>query len=481
MTLISRLSLFFIVALFAILTTFSITLFDLARSHLLRQVDERALSALDALAIAVEVEPDGLEWDSAERRLGFSRPDANGPASWGVFDEGAKLVDGSDGIAALPGDDRMLSDHPEHTPISILHHGERWRLAWRIFKSESDERGDDAIEPSSPAILYRKLFLAVAIPLEPAYATLQNLAICLASLTLVTSVWGAAASRWYCRRAVAPVTAMANAAGAISIADLSRRLPEQSGDDELGHLGRAFNDLLQRFQDSYERQRRFSGEASHQLRTPVTVLLGHVEVTLRREREPEEYRRVLHAVQRQSLHLQQIIESLLFLTRADDENAPLATALVDANNWLDEQLAARSKATHENLRVTHGASEPMFVHVHTVLLKQALDNLLENAITYSPIGSPIDVRTSREGDDVCIAIEDRGFGIPEQDQEFVFEPFFRSSDVRARGIAGTGLGLAIARRIISALGGRIDLRSLVGQGSGFTIRLPAVKRALPTE
>src|SRR5437763_732045 len=129
----------------------------------------------------------------------------------------------------------------------------------------------------------------------------------------------ALAGRRLCRRALRPLTGMAAAARAISADDLGRRLPPAGTGDEVDDLGRAFNELLARLQESFERQRRFTGDASHQLRTPLAAMLGQVEVALRRERPPEEYQRVLTLVHKQSAKLREIVEMLLFLSRADAE------------------------------------------------------------------------------------------------------------------------------------------------------------------
>src|SRR5262249_23486546 len=157
------------------------------------------------------------------------------------------------------------------------------------------------------------------ISLEPVHATLNRLAVVLAILS--TGLWLTAAlvGRRLCRRGLAPLTRMAESARTIRAADLTQRLPPPATRDHLAELGLAFNDLLGRLQESFERQRRFTGDASHQLRTPLAAMLGQVEVVLRRDRPAEEYQRVLALVHKQAGQLHLMVEMLLFLARADAE------------------------------------------------------------------------------------------------------------------------------------------------------------------
>src|SRR5262249_7637251 len=150
---------------------------------------------------------------------------------------------------------------------------------------------------------------------------LRRLGWTLAGLSLAVWLVAAGLGRRLCRRALAPVAQMAGAARSIPATEPGQRLPVAATADELGDLGRAFNRLLDRLQEAFERQRRFTGEASHQLRTPLAVLLGQAEVALRRDRPPEEYRRVLTVIAEQAGRLHRLVEMLLFLARADAEAA----------------------------------------------------------------------------------------------------------------------------------------------------------------
>jgi signal transduction histidine kinase len=265
---------------------------------------------------------------------------------------------------------------------------------------------------------------------------------------------------------------MAAAARTVSAADLGQRLPTPGTGDELDDLGRAFNDLLGRLQESFERQRRFTGDASHQLRTPLAALLGQIEVALRRDRNPEEYRRVLASVRGEAGRLGQLVDTLLFLARADAEARAPETERFDLCAWLGQHLGTWASHPRAADLQPEPAEGPLWVRAHPALLGQALDNLLDNACKYSPPGSPVHVRTWEDGEAVCLGVEDQGDGIAAEDLPHVFEPFYRAAQARERGVGGVGLGLAVAARIVVAGGGRLTAHSEAGQGSRFTIRLP---------
>jgi signal transduction histidine kinase len=233
--------------------------------------------------------------------------------------------------------------------------------------------------------------------------------------------------------------------------------------------------LLDRLQDSFERQRRFTGDASHQLRTPLAAMLGQAEVALRHDRTTSEYRSVLERVQDRALELRQIVEMLLFLARADAESSPPPREPLCLRAWVQNYLARWSAHPRAaDLKLELPADDSLDVETNQPLLSQLVDNLLENACKYSLPGSAVTVKLRREGSAVALAVEDAGSGIPGEDLPHLFEPFYRSAASRRQGVAGVGLGLAIARRIAGALGGSLEVDSVLGQGSRFTLRLPAI-------
>jgi heavy metal sensor kinase len=467
MTLTNRLTLFFLSALALVLTAFTVTLYSLARSHLVSRLNERAVSTIDTLYSVAEVEPDGLEWDLRKRQLLLQGKHGNPPA-WAVYDETGRRVDGSADFL------------DEYAESGSTIQRERFRLdrengLWQVVRRIMHHPSAEVVPRNVPGHeqRYQTLVFVTALPLAPVHDELRKLAWCLAGISAGVWTTAALAGRWMCRRALAPVRRMAESAKQISPDDLTQRLPMPVPRDEIQDLAIAFNDLLTRVHDSFERQKRFTGEASHQMRTPLAAMLGQMEVALRRDRDPEEYRRVLNSSMAQAGRLRNIVEMLLFLARADAEARLPDLQSVDLRRWLAEHLSETwaDHARYTDLRVELPAAPAVDALVQPPLLAQAVDNLVDNAFKYSPPGSVIQVRLVCDTNGPAIVVEDRGPGIAVEDVDRVFDPFFRAADTRRRGIGGVGLGLAVTARIAAALGGRVELKNRPGEGCCFTIRL----------
>jgi len=469
MSLATRLSLFFLGMLAVVLAGFSGALYFLASSHLHRQLQERLQASLGILAAAAEVDAIGIEWEPHERLLSFPTDGGELPV-WVVLDGKGRRVDGSHLgqedylIAALGREDSL-----EQARAKVVAWPDgQWYLAWRRFQATTprlDKEGKKV-----PVLV-----IGAAVSLTPTRLELRWLALVLLGLSAGLWLGVVLAGRRLCRRALRPLTRMARSARSITAADLGQRLPPAHTGDELADLGQAFNDLLGRLQESFERQRRFTGDASHQLRTPLTAMLGQLEVALRRERSPDEYRRVLGAVQGQAVHLRHLVEMLLFLARADAETRLPDLQRLDLGEWLSQHLQSWTAHPRRQDLAFAAPDQPLWVQAQVPLLGQALDNLLDNTCKYSPPGSRITLRTWQQEETICLEVADKGCGISPEDLPQVFDPFFRSPQARRQGIQGLGLGLAVTHRIVVAMGGRIEATSEPGQGSRFLLTLPAAR------
>ena len=310
MSLTTRLSFFFLTALGVVLIGFSASLYYLAAGYLQQQVEDRLTAALNNMEATIDRETEGLYWDPDELHDWFGRETGPDAVRWQV----ASGIEPLDRSANLDGADLGLLDlkvvaQSERGDLKIERAGKTWQAAWRRLRAPVDStRKPDGQRPHHSTLL-----LTVGLSLEPMHAALTRLGIVLMGLSSAVWFTAAVAGRWFCRRALAPLAQMADAARNMQAADLGRRLPDPRTPDELGELHQAFNDLLDRLQDAFERQRRFTGDASHQLRTPLTAMLGQVEVALRRERPADDYRHVLTLVHQQGHHLRRIVEALLFL------------------------------------------------------------------------------------------------------------------------------------------------------------------------
>jgi two-component system, OmpR family, sensor kinase len=279
------------------------------------------------------------------------------------------------------------------------------------------------------------------------------------------------------RRSLAPVAAMSQQAELIGAANLHERLLVGNANDELGRLARTFNELLDRLERSFERQRRFISDASHELRTPVSILRGEAEVALSQlSRSPQEYRESLAVLHEEAQRLAHIVEDLFTLTRADAGEYRLA----QSDFYLDELAADCVRATRalaQAKSITLAALTPAEMPLcgDEDLLRRMILNLLDNAIKYTPVGGNVSVTCGSAPDGYELSVTDSGPGIPLEMQSRVFERFFRADRARSRTGAegGAGLGLSIARWIAEAHLGRIELVRSDATGSKFTVRLPA--------
>jgi heavy metal sensor kinase len=494
MSLTSRLSAFFLAALALVLVGFSLSLYLLAQSYLYQKAKDRLSSALDTLAAAAEVKPAVLHWEPEEHHLMLGKDDGADHLRWEVRDGRGQPVDRSANLKGTLFVEGLPASAMEGKSVQDIDRaGHPWCLARRRLRPEhfspslsqpasvlsptanSDRDGSHRHLPSNQ---HPELILAAGLSLEPLQETLHRLALTLAALSLGLWLAAAAAGRWICRNVLAPMTRMASAARVMNAKDLHHRLPSPGTGDELEALHDSFNGLLARLEEAFERQRRFSGDVSHQLRTPLTAMLGQIEVILRRERPPQEYRQVLTRVHQQAVQLQQIVEMLLFLARADAEALLPSLVELDLAAWLNHHLRGWFALPRQiDLRLEIDAHQTLAVNAQPPLLAQLLDNLLDNACKYSSPGSPIYLRLRREEKFAVLAVEDSGCGISADDLPHLCEPFFRSPRIRQLGKPGIGLGLAVVRRIATAFGGTLSVQSVVGRGSCFSVRLPLASRA----
>jgi signal transduction histidine kinase len=472
MTLTTRLLVFYLGSLAVLLAGFSIVLYAVAQDHLYRQVEERLEATLNTLGAAVEIAPDGLEWEPNERTVRLSGLD---PIAWVVSDATGNVVGRSD----RPGSDDLLDEAAGRLRGSgdaikrLRWKGERWQAAQRWFYPGGTaplSGVDKTAEPKE--VKYAALGITAALPLEPTRSILHNLLAVLVAISCGVLAVALVAGRFVCRRALWPVRHMADDARAVDATDPARRIVTPDGGDELTELGGAFNGLLDRLHESAERHRRFAGDASHQLRTPLAALLGQIEVALRRDRSTDEYRDVLSMAQSRATHLSRIVEALLFLTRAESEAPVPQRERLDLACWLPIHLKQwGSHSRYSDIQLA-GTESPLSVVSHPVLLGEVVNALVDNACRYSQAGRPITVSLSHSAGWACLEVTDEGQGIAAADLAQVFTPFFRTPEALRSNRQGVGLGLSIARRLVSALGGRLSITSEVGFGTRFIVMLP---------
>lgn len=302
----------------------------------------------------------------------------------------------------------------------------------------------------------------------------------------ITVLFASAGGYFLARKSLAPVAAMSDQASRIGAENLHERLPVPETRDELGQLARTFNSLLERLDQSFERQRQFMADASHELRSPVAIIRGEAQVTLSQSsRSSTEYRESLAIALDEASRLSCIVDDLFTLARADAGQYPLRAR----DFYLDELAAdcvrtARCLATARGVLVTNFSDGEMLLHADEELIRRMAMNLLDNAIKYTPEGGTVTLECKRVGTEYSLSITDTGPGIPADAQERVFERFFRVDKARSHSQterAGAGLGLSIARWIAEAHQGRLKLLRSDSSGSVFAAFVPSGEKSSSAE
>jgi signal transduction histidine kinase len=278
---------------------------------------------------------------------------------------------------------------------------------------------------------------------------------------------------------------LAHAAGEIAGGNLHARTTVE-GDDELAMLSRAFNEMADKLEVSMEQEAALRARAetllksnrdlianvSHELRTPVALVRGHLEALGSEPEHVDEYARI---ALRETDRLERLVDDLFQLTRVESEGVKLERVPFDAGSAAREAVESLAEPARRDAGIVmqaHVEEGDLRCVGDRARLVQVLQNLIRNAIRFTPEGGIILASVCNDGDDVEIVVRDTGIGIPPADVPHVFERFYRSEQSRNRSGGGAGLGLAIAKGLIEAMGGTIEVESVVDEGSAFTIRLP---------
>jgi heavy metal sensor kinase len=274
-------------------------------------------------------------------------------------------------------------------------------------------------------------------------------------------------------RALNPIDQITRTAEAIGADDLSRRLGLPRTQDEVGRLAATFDRMLTRLDRAFEHQRRFTADASHELRTPIAMLVSRAGLTLERGRSTEDYVRVLREIRDDGLRMSRIVNDLLTLARADaGEFVGLTECLDMADLVVGVVESMRPLARKHNVHLDVGSVESVSVVGDQTRLMQLLVNLIDNALVHTDDGGYVLVSIVEEAEAVVLSVKDTGSGIAPEHLPHVFERFFRGERDSVSERSGAGLGLALCLSIARAHGGNIAIESEPGQGTLVTVRLP---------
>ena len=323
--------------------------------------------------------------------------------------------------------------------------------------------------------------VTVAAPMGPAYAALNRFHRWLLLLLPAVLALAGAGGYWVSRRALAPVDQITRAVQAITVQNLDQRLEVPAADDELRRLASTFNDVLARLESAVSEMVRFTADASHELRTPVSLIRTTAELALRHERTPSEYQVALSEVLEHARQMSALVDDLLVLARTDAGIETREDAVFDLRKTASEtskEIATLADRAGVTLSIDL-LSEPLIVRGDTVPLRRLLMILLDNAVKYSPRGGTVRLRMGVAPSvgvgarAAVIEVSDSGIGFDPAETPRLFERFYRSARARQHDPNGTGLGLAIAEKIIERYNGSITLSpSANASGCCVTVKLP---------
>src|SRR5499426_590050 len=315
--------------------------------------------------------------------------------------------------------------------------------------------------------------IQVGMSLESVSVTRHRFLLVTAAMLPLAALLAGGGGWLLARRALRPVDQMTEAARRISAEHLDEPVHTTGTGDELDRLAATLNDMLARLDVTFRQIRQFSADASHELQTPLTILQGELEVALRAPRSPDDYRRVLTSALEESDRIANLVEGLLLLSRADAgvlrmDHQPVDLARLVAEVCEQSQVLANARGVTLDL----GPLTPVTIQGDHQHLRRLLLNLVDNGLKYTLAGGRVTLTLHQEGVWAILRVADTGIGLAPEEQERIFQRFYRAPTAVSRDVEGSGLGLCIARSIVEAHSGSIQIESSAGHGSIFTVRLP---------
>ncbi len=322
--------------------------------------------------------------------------------------------------------------------------------------------------------------VVVSVALDSVDRTLGKLTAIFFLITLIVLLLIAGISRFLIHLSLRPLNRIEDTAARIADGDLSARLPEVDETTEVGRLTGSLNTMLSRIEESFAvrtesegKLRRFVADASHELRTPLTAIRGFAELHRQGAVQGEDkVKELVGRIEKESIRMSSLVEDLLLLARLD-QTPKVATEPVDINHLVSEAVeSARAAGPGHPIEIIK-PREDVFVLGDSQRIHQAVANLLANARTHTPVGTPITIVIEQSDLESTISVTDVGPGLSQDDQSRIFERFFRADPARVRVSGeGSGLGLAIVDAVMKAHGGSVNVDSELGKGSTFTLHFP---------
>ncbi|PAU95081.1 two-component sensor histidine kinase [Aliifodinibius salipaludis] len=282
---------------------------------------------------------------------------------------------------------------------------------------------------------------------------------------------------WLSRRALSPVSSIIDAAKSITTTDLDKRIPvNYQVRDELTDLAETFNMMLNRLQKGFEREKRFTSDAAHELMTPLSSLRSDAEIMLRKPRSKEEYRETIQRMLTETRRMSEMVHLLLQLSRVESVHRAEAER-VNISQITEVVIGEhQQKARDKDIAMEVDITPNLQIRAHHTYIKEVVNNLLENALKYTPEGGNVELQLQRSSSKAVLHLSDTGIGFDEETQKHLFERFYRANTQDVQGSPGSGLGLPLVKAIVELYDGKIRAYS-DGQGEGgtFVVELPLVE------
>ena len=326
-------------------------------------------------------------------------------------------------------------------------------------------------------------FVVLAVPLSEVQSTLRGLLVSQAIVSAAVVAGTALLAFLIIQVGLRPLRRMGAVAGEIAAGDYSRRVEPATSRTEIGRLGLALNAMLAQIEAAFaertaseNRLRRFIADASHELRTPLTSIRGYSEMLRRGAAEsPADADVARRRIEEESVRMSALVDDMLLIARLD-QGRPLETKPVDMQ-VIAQDAAADARAVSPKRNITLTAPQSVMVSGDDTRLRQAVGNLVRNALVHTPAGTAIEIAVTTQNGTARLSVADHGAGLRAEDTDRIFEPFYRADPSRSRDSGGAGLGLSIVNAVVAAHRGRVEVNETSGGGATFSVELPLAPSA----
>ncbi len=458
-----RLTILYILSAFGILFASTIFLYWVLASHLQREDNQFLAAKIDLLRVVMLEKPNDqgvleeeIRWESAPFRLAkyYARL---------LNSDKQTLIETQNMSSVVP-----VSEFPP--PVGISQTPSE-ATKWKSKDGRSFLLMTALAKLGNSNDQTRILQLALDVSHENALISdyRRQLMLVLLAGILLSAVAGILVAR----KGLQPIEEITRTVQQVSASQLHERLGQSNWPLELNDLATAFDNMLNRLEDSFNRLSQFSADLAHELRTPINNLIGETEVALSRKRNEEDYRNVLESSLEEYSRLAHLIESLLFLARAENPEAHVERTQFDIRKQIEGLIEFyEAVAEEQGVEITCGGNATL--NADLTLFRRALSNLLSNAIHHTPKGGNISVRVAQTSDSfVEVSVSDTGTGIDPKHIPQIFNRFYRADPSRSENKPGTGLGLAIVKSIMQLHDGTVSMESAPGKGTTVTLSFPA--------